>query len=263
MPLDAVLSVKDLSFSYGAAEVLSGVSFEVRRGDYIGLAGPNGAGKTTLIRTLLGLADGYAGSARLFGTDIRDFGEWGRVGYLPQRVNVFNPLFPATVMEVVRLGLLSRKTFPKRFDSRDADRVKEVLDMMGIAALAGKPVGELSGGQQQRVFLARALAPAPELLILDEPSTALDPVSRESFYDVIKMLNSEKGITSILITHDTAQIGRYANKLLYLDKKVVFYGPFGDFCHSQEMTAYFGPHSQHLICHQHPTPPSGRVPGGG
>ena len=251
MPVDTILSVKNLSFSYGAAEALRGVSFDVLRGDYIGLAGPNGAGKTTLIKAILGLTDSYTGAAELFGRDMRGFDDWWRVGYLPQRVNAFNPLFPATVREVVGLGLLSRKSFPKRFTAADGIKIRQTLELMGIADLGDRLVGELSGGQQQRVFLARALAPDPELLILDEPSTALDPVSREGFYDIIKKLNSEKGITSILITHDTAQIGRYANKLLYLDKKVVFYGKFGDFCHSPEMTDYFGSFSQHLICHQH------------
>jgi len=251
MPVNTVLSVKNMSFSYGAMEALREVSFNVVKGDYIGLAGPNGAGKTTLIKTILGLIDGYTGSAELFGMERRNFHAWHRVGYLPQRVNAFNPLFPATVREVVGLGLLSKKSFPKRFTAADEVKILQTLDLMGAADLADKLVAELSGGQQQRVFLARALAPDPELLILDEPSTALDPVSREGFYDVIKKLNRDRGITTILITHDTAQIGRYANKLLYLDKRVIFYGQFGDFCHSPEMTAYFGEFSQHLICHQH------------
>jgi len=251
MQMNTILSVKNLSFSYGAAEVLRDVSFDVFKGDYIGLAGPNGAGKTTLIKTILGLTDKYTGAAELFGRDMRSFDSWYRIGYLPQRVNAFNPLFPATVKEVVGLGLLSRKSFPRRFTAADEEKIRRTLELMDISDLGDKLVGELSGGQQQRVFLARALVPDPELLILDEPSTALDPVSREGFYDIIKELNVEKGITSILITHDTAQIGRYANKLLYLDKKVIFYGRFGDFCHSQEMTDYFGSFSQHLICHQH------------
>jgi len=249
--IENVVSVRGLSFFYGTTEVLSGVSFDVRKGDYIGLAGPNGAGKTTLIKAILGLTDKYTGSAELFGRDARSFGVWDLIGYLPQRVNVFNPLFPATVREAVGLGLLSKKSFPKRFTADDAAAITRTLELLGVADLGGKLVGELSGGQQQRVFLARALVSDPELLILDEPSTALDPVSRESFYDIIKKLNKEKGITCVLITHDTAQIGRYADKLLYLDKKVIFYGPFSDFCASPEMTNYFGKYSQHLICHQH------------
>jgi zinc transport system ATP-binding protein len=122
---------------------------------------------------------------------------------------------------------------------------------MDIAPLRDKLVGALSGGQQQRVFLSRALVSDPELLILDEPSTALDPKTREQFFELAEKLNKDKGVTLIIITHDTAHIGQYASKLLYLDKRVVFYGGFADFCQSKEMERYFGPFSQHLICHQH------------
>ncbi len=247
----SILSVKNLYCGYGSFEVLSDVSFDVEKGDYIGLAGPNGAGKTTLVKTVLGLSENFKGVIKLFGDDRRSFEGWGRVGYLSQRVTAFNPLFPAAVKEVVGLGLLSQKEFPKRFDRTDDAKIMQSLDLMGISDLHRKPVSDLSGGQQQRVFLARALVSNPELLILDEPGTALDPQSREDFFEFIKKLNRDKGITIILITHDTAQIGQYANKLLYMDKKVVFYGSFSDFCRSAEMHQYFGHFSQHLICHQH------------
>jgi len=120
-----------------------------------------------------------------------------------------------------------------------------------ISDLAGRPVGKLSGGQQQRVFLARSIVAGPELLILDEPSTALDPQTRNNFFDLLKKLNSESKVTIILITHDVGQVGRYASRLLYLDKTVIFYGKFSDFCESGDMSKYFGDYSQHLICHQH------------
>lgn len=246
-----VLSVRNLHYRYGSSEVLSGVTFSVDEGDYIGLAGPNGAGKTTLIKSILGLAGRHDGEVELFGKAGKSFEDWGRIGYLSQRASSFNPLFPAAVKEVVGLGLLSVKKFPRRFKRPDAVRIEEVLALMGISGLGDKLVGELSGGQQQRVFLARALASNPDLLVLDEPGTALDPQSREDFFQLIKNLNHDKGTTIILITHDTAQIGQYANKLLYLDKKVVFYGSFSDFCMSSEMHSYFGHFSQHLICHQH------------
>jgi len=247
----SILSVKNLCCGYGSVEVLSDVSFDIEKGDYIGLAGPNGAGKTTLVKTVLGLSEKFKGIIKLFGQDLKSFDGWGRVGYLSQRVTAFNPLFPAAVKEVVGLGLLSQKEFPKRFDRTDDVKIMQSLDLMGISDLHKKPVSDLSGGQQQRVFLARALVSSPELLILDEPGTALDPQSREDFFEFIKKLNRDKGITVILITHDTAQIGQYANKLLYMDKKVVFYGSFSDFCRSAEMHQYFGHFSQHLICHQH------------
>ncbi len=247
----AVLSVRNLYCAYGSVDVLADVTFDVERGDYIGLAGPNGAGKTTLVKTVLGLSEKFKGSIRLFGQDLRSFDGWGRIGYLSQRVTAFNPLFPASVKEVVGLGLLSQKGFPRRFSRADEPRISQALALMGISDLKDRPVSDLSGGQQQRVFLARALVSDPELLILDEPGTALDPLSREGFFELIKNLNRDKGITVVLITHDTAQIGQYANKLLYIDKKVVFYGSFSDFCRSDEMQRYFGHFSQHLICHQH------------
>lgn len=247
----SALSIKNLCFSYGTVEVLSDITFEVESGDYVALAGPNGAGKTTLIKTVLGLTDRYNGHVELFGKDRKSFTDWGRIGYLPQRVNVFNPLFPATVREVVGLGLLSQKSFPKKFSKNDFSVIDKTLDLMDIADIRGKLVGELSGGQQQRVFLARAVVSDPELLVMDEPSTALDPQSRESFFEFIKKLNRDKGTTIVIITHDTAQIGQYAARLLYLDKRVVFYGSFADFCKSNEMNQYFGHFSQHLICHQH------------
>ncbi len=249
--MNPVLSVKNLCSGYGPVEVLHQVTFAVEKDDYIALAGPNGAGKTTLIKTILGLMDKYSGTIELFGQDMKSFIRWDRIGYLPQRVNAFNPLFPAVVKEVVGLGLLSQKRFPKNYTKNDEIRIKQTLDLMDIADLNDKLIGELSGGQQQRVFLARSLVSNPELLILDEPSTALDAPSRESFFELLKKLNSDAGITIILITHDTAQIGQYANKLLYLDKQVVFYGSFADFCNSKEMSQYFGHFSQHLICHQH------------
>lgn len=249
--MTAVLSVKNLCFAYGSSLALDDVTFAVEKGDYVGLAGPNGAGKTTLIKTVLGLAGRYAGEVSLFGSDLKAFDGWGRIGYLSQRVVAFNPLFPAMVKEVVALGLLSRKKFPRRLGRQDDARIRQTLDMMDIGEIRNNPVGELSGGQQQRVFLARALVSDPEMLILDEPSTALDPQSREGFFELIKKLNRDKGITIILITHDTSHIGQYANRLLYLDKKVVFYGSFSDFCRSPEMHRYFGHFSQHLICHQH------------
>jgi zinc transport system ATP-binding protein len=249
--MNQIISIANLSFNYGPVEVLQNVTFSLNKGDYVALAGPNGAGKTTLIRNILGLTDNFGGRVELFGQNLSDFKNWDRIGYLPQRVNLFNPLFPATVKEVIGLGLLSGKRFPKKFKGKDDESINRTLDLMGIVELRDKLVGELSGGQQQRVFLARALVSNPDLLILDEPGTALDPQSRGSFFELMRKLNQEQGLAIILITHDTGQIGQFANKLLYLDKKIIFFGSFADFCSSQEMSTYFGSFIQHFICHQH------------
>jgi len=249
--MDPILSVKDLCFSYGTLEVLREVTFAVQKSDYIGLVGPNGSGKTTVIRIVLGLMQPDKGAVSLFGTSPSAFGDRHKIGYLPQRMTNFNPFFPATVKEIVSLGLFSKRRFPKRIAKDDEELINEAMALTDVLDIKDAMIGELSGGQQQRVLVARAIVNKPELLILDEPTTALDPEAREKFFQVLHELNLRKNVTVILVTHDIASIGKYASKLLYLDKKIVFYGSFEDFCLSENMTHYFGEFAQHLICHRH------------
>lgn len=246
-----VLATKGLCFRYDGNEVLHDITFRVQAGDYLGIVGHNGSGKSTLIRTVLGLAEPAQGEIELFGAPRARFREWQRIGYLPQRLKFFNPNFPATVEEVVRLGLIAGRKIPRARAKGDDEAVEKTLELMGITEIRRRLVGDLSGGQQQRVLLARAVVGGPELLILDEPTTALDPETRENFYHLLHHLNRHQGTTVILVTHDTWSIGKYATRFLYLDKRVIFDGTFDDFCRSPEMTAFFGEHAQHLICHRH------------
>lgn len=247
------MSVDKLFFRYNSVDVLTDISFNLTEGDYIGLAGPNGSGKTTLVKLLLGIYKPSHGIVRLFNQNISDFKDWHRVGYLPQKIASFNPNFPATVKEIVALGLISRKKIPKWLNRSDKEAVGNAMELMDIMHIKNKLIGELSGGQQQRALIARAIVSDPDLLILDEPTTAIDPETREKFFSILKELNEDKGVTIIIITHDTGTIGKYASKLLYLDKRIIFYGSFEDFCASNTMSDYFGEFSQHLICHRHDT----------
>ncbi|MBV5338724.1 MAG: metal ABC transporter ATP-binding protein [Deltaproteobacteria bacterium] len=240
-----------LACSYREGRVLEDISFEVQRGDYVGIVGPNGSGKSTLVKALLGLVTISKGSASLFGTPLSNFTDWHKVGYLPQSLHLVNPIFPATVHETVGLGLLSLKRFPKRLNRADKDKIDKTLDELGILDLGHKLIGELSGGQLQRVLLARAIVNDPELLVLDEPTAALDPETRVRFYAMISDINRSRGVTVLLVTHDSGTIGEHASKMLYLDKRLLFYGSFTEFCHSPEMSSMFGEHSQHLMCHRH------------
>lgn len=250
MPVN-VLSVRDLSISYNSIEALSGLSFEVGSGDYVGLVGPNGSGKSTLIKSILGLVKPSKGAITLFGQDASVSRPWSRIGYLPQKMNTFSPHFPSSVREVVALGLISRKTFPRRIVKSDDSTIRHMLELLNITDIANKLIGELSGGQLQRVFIARALINDPEFVILDEPTTALDPETRENFFSLLRDINRDRHVTIILVTHDIGTIGAYASKLLYLDKKVIFYGSFDEFCISDTMSQFFGSSSQHIICHKH------------
>ncbi len=246
-----IVVTESLSCSYREGKVLEDISFQVERGDYVGIVGPNGSGKSTLIKALLGLVTIGNGSARLFGTPLSAFRDWHKVGYLPQSLHLVNPVFPATVHETVGLGLLSLKRFPKRLNRDDTAKIDVILDELGISDLKYKLIGEMSGGQLQRVLLARAIVNDPELLVLDEPTAALDPETRGRFYAMIADINRTRGVTVLLVTHDSGAIGEHASKMLYLDKKLLFYGSFDQFCCSSEMSSLFGEHSQHLMCHRH------------
>lgn len=245
-----IISVENLTVRYNVSDVFSGVSFIVEAGDYVALTGPNGSGKSTLIKTILGLIKPFAGDIFLFDNHISEFSRWHKIGYIPQRL-AFNPHFPATVKEVIAMGLISKMSFPKRIAKFHDAAIDRVLSMMDIGDLKKRNMGELSGGQQQRVIIARALINEPEILILDEPTTAVDPDTRERFFSILSEINRDKNVTIVLVTHDTGSAGMYASKFLYFDRKIIFYGTFKDFCESKNMSEYFGHGSQHLICHRH------------
>lgn len=246
-----LLQAEHLHIAYDGSEILRDISFRVASGDYLGIVGPNGSGKSSLIRAMLGLIPVTSGEIRLFGQPLPHFTDWSKIGYLPQRLNFANPHFPATVEEIVRLGLIDQHGPKGRLSAVEAGQVEEILTRMGIIEQRYQLIGHLSGGQQQRALLARALVGRPQLLLLDEPTTALDPETREDFYAIISELNRELGTAIILITHDTWNIGQYAKRFVYLDKAVVFDGTFAEFCSSVEMTSFFGEHSNKTIYHQH------------
>lgn len=242
-----VISAKNITFAYARVPVLERICFTVQAGDYIGLIGPNGGGKTTLLKVLLGLEKG-TGEISLFGTPLERFTAWNKIGYLAQKSPVAQSRFPISAQEVVLMGL------PGHGARVERSELKEIYDAMQqtrTRELAGRVFHDLSIGQQQRVLLARALVSKPQLLILDEPSTALDAASREMFFGLLGRLNRQQGTTILLITHDTGEVGKYISKFMYVDKNLVFYGTKEEFCHSAQVAQKLGPFAQHTIDHLH------------
>ncbi len=245
--MDNILTVQNLTMRYGRNEVLSDISFKVEAGDYIGIVGPNGSGKTTLMKGLLGLLPPYEGGIE-YGKEVKGS---SFVGYLPQKAVTNDKLFPAKVKEIVSIGLLGNKRMPKMIYKKDHKSIDTILEKLRISDLKDRKIGDLSGGQQQRVLLARAMVSSPKMLILDEPTSALDPKIREEFYELIMNLNKVDGVTVLLVSHDVGSVGKYTKKMLYLDRWLVFYGSYEEFCKSKEMTEYFGFFSQHHFCWRH------------
>lgn len=247
--MPAVMEAKNLRFRYERAWVLEDISFQVDAGDYVGLIGPNGGGKTTLLKVLLGLEKGE-GEIRLFGTLLPQFKDWGKIGYLAQKSPVAQSRFPISVEEVVYMGL-NVKRFHNQPTHADIKKIYEALEKTNTLAYAKRVFHDLSVGQQQRVLLARALVSRPELLILDEPSAALDAGSREDFFNLLGELNTRFGVTILLITHDTGEVGKYISKFMYVDKEMVFYGTKKEFCQSPKVASKLGAFAQHTIDHLH------------
>jgi len=246
MEKENVIEMKGVCFGFGSAEVLSGITFSVDKGDFLGLIGPNGSGKTTLLKLILGLYPLKCGSIRLFGTDLSTFHEWSRIGYVPQKATNIDSIFPATVKEVVAMGLLSKKKFPKVINREDDEMIMKTLKTVGMDKLSNKRIGELSGGQQQRVFIARALISDPDILFLDEPTTGVDQKMQDSFYQLLGELNA-RGITIVLVSHDIGKITRYVTKIASLNRVLEFYGNHKDFCVYDPAHCHDEP-DQHRLC---------------
>lgn len=246
--MSEVISAHHIFFAYSRKAVLEDISFTVQAGDYIGLIGPNGGGKTTLLKVLLGLEPAGQGEVKLFGTPLSTFKAWHQIGYLAQKSPVAQSRFPISAEEVVLMGLPGRGA---RVEHGELKEVYEAMQQTHTRDFAGRVFHDLSIGQQQRILLARALVSKPQLLILDEPSTALDASSREMFFDLLGQLNKTRGTTILLITHDTGEVGKYISKFMYVDKNLIFYGTKKDFCHSKEVAQKLGPFAQHTIDHLH------------
>lgn len=219
------MKVKDLNIFYGHQQVLKDITFEIESGDYIGLVGANGSGKTTLVKAMLGLVHLTSGSISYFG--IKEDQE--SIGYLPQVAVTGNTLFPAEVHEIIGIGLMGLKKFPKRITKEDNEKINEILRRLDILDLKHKKIGDLSGGQQQRVLLARAMVSKPKLLILDEPTSALDPKVRTEFFKLIKDINENDGTSIVLVSHDLGSIKKCSKKIMLLDRELMYFGPSEDF----------------------------------
>jgi zinc transport system ATP-binding protein len=219
-----LVAMEHVCFGYGGEQVLHEVSLAIQPGDFLGVIGPNGSGKTTLLRIMLGLARSECGHVRLFDTDIREFRDWHRVGYVPQKAVAFESRFPATAAEVVLSGRAGRRGLGRPFGPADRRASLDALDTVGMVDYRDRLIGRLSTGQQQRVFIARALANHPDLLVLDEPTVGVDPEAQEQFYSLLRRLNRDMGTTLVLVSHDVAVIANEVTQLACLNRTLVFHG---------------------------------------
>lgn len=211
-----MIEVKNLTVKYANNKILEDISFKINNGDYLAVVGENGSGKSTLLKSMLGLKD-YTGTI--------DFGDIKEISYLPQFDESLEN-FPAKVYEIVSLGLVNKIRF--FFSKEQREMIDDILKKMNIYDIKDSYFGALSGGQRQRTLLARALVNKSDILFLDEPTTGLDPIATEDFYNTIDKLNHE-GLTVVIVTHDINTCINCANRILHLDRGILFNGTKEDY----------------------------------
>ncbi|MGA1276774.1 MAG: ABC transporter ATP-binding protein, partial [Gemmobacter sp.] len=208
----SAIEIAGVSKSYGATRALDDVSLSIGGNAFFTLLGPSGCGKTTLLRCIAGFEEVSAGSIRLLGRDIAALAPNERpVNTVFQNYALFPHM---TVAENVAFGL-RMKGVP---EARRRARAARMLEMVHLAELADRMPAQLSGGQQQRVALARALAPEPEVLLLDEPLSALDLKLRQAMRLELKQLQEETGITFVFVTHDQEEALTMSDRIAVMSK---------------------------------------------
>ena len=225
--------IKDAVKRYGDFTALKGVNLEIKQGEFFTLLGPSGCGKTTLLRMIAGFNSVDGGEICFDDKVINNLEAHKRdIGMVFQNYAIFPHL---TVAENVAYGLKAKK-YPK---DQIPGKVEEALDLVQIKNLKDRKPNELSGGQQQRVLIARALCATSSLLILDEPITGLDPTAIQEFYAMLRRLNREDKVAILMVSHDLRNAVEEANKILHLQKRVLFYGPAHDYMNSQAAGHFF------------------------
>ena len=217
-----MIEANSISFRYLEDWVLQDVSFQIGKGEFIGVIGPNGSGKTTLLKVLYRLLSPQRGEVLFERVPLRKMSHKDiakRIAVVAQEIY---PVFPFRVIEIVLMGrspYLGHLMFERE---RDLEIAKKAMEWTEILPISERPIDELSGGERKRVFIARALAQEPEVILLDEPTANLDIHHQIEFLDLILALNREKGLTILMASHDLNLASEFCDRLILLQNGGIF-----------------------------------------
>jgi ABC-type Mn2+/Zn2+ transport system ATPase subunit len=215
---NTVIKIQDAVVSYREDVALQGVSLDVEKGEFIGIIGPNGAGKTTLLTVINGLGKLVHGEAWVLGSWLNGRNRNNlrkRIGYVAQVENI-DPRLPINVRETVMVGCYGRLGLFHRPTTAQWQKVDDVLEMVGISHLAGRPIGHLSGGEYQRAAIARALVQQPEIFLLDEPTASIDKKAQREILSLIQLIHREYHTTTLFVTHDLRTLPSTCQRLILM-----------------------------------------------
>jgi zinc/manganese transport system ATP-binding protein len=237
---EPVVALEDVAVRVGGRTLWSGVDLRVGAGEFVAVLGPNGVGKSTLVKVLLGVQPAHEGQVRVLGGAPGRAGE--RVGYLPQRRS-FDASLRMRGTDVVRLGWDGDRwgvPLPRSRARRAArQRIAEVIERVGAAGYAHRPIGQCSGGEQQRLLIAQALVRRPELLLLDEPLDSLDLPNQAAVAALIGRICREEGVTVVMVAHDVNPILSRLDRVVYLAEGGAVSGPPAEVITSATLTRLY------------------------
>jgi len=245
-----LVAINGLNFGPAELRVLDDLSLTLERGHFLGIVGPNGAGKSTLLNLLAGFSRPDSGRLELFGEKLTHGNRrrlLARVGFLHQLHN-HHPRLPMRVRDVVAMGLRDYILPWRNGFGRNDDEIMQALELVDMAPLANRDFRQLSGGQRQRVRLARALVRKPELLLLDEPSAALDSVRQEKLFKLLRQLCDEYGMGVIMVEHDIAAISSHVDSVACLNRRIHHHAMKGEDIPEDVWRAMYGDNI-HIVAH--------------
>ncbi|HOJ78661.1 MAG TPA: metal ABC transporter ATP-binding protein [Bacillota bacterium] len=237
-----ILTLTGVTIGYPGITALSKIDCEINKGEYIAVIGPNGSGKSTLLKGILGLLPLQSGkiTLHLCNEDHPNIKPASLFGYVPQK-NRSETTFPVSVKEVVMMGLYAQIGWFRRPQPQHWELVRQSLAKVGMVDCAERHFSELSGGQQQRVIIARALVSNPQIIILDEPTSAIDISAQQEILSILERLNQEEGKTILMVTHDINEIVHFCNKVLLLGgEKKYFFGPPNEILTRETLVSVYG-----------------------
>ncbi|MCX8033689.1 MAG: metal ABC transporter ATP-binding protein [Thermodesulfovibrio sp.] len=210
----SLISISHVTYITNGVKILEDIDFQIDEGCYLGIIGPNGAGKTTLLKLILGIIRPNRGKILIQGVEPEEYLKYEPIGYLPQRISQTIYEVPITVEELVRIGI---EKFKK-------DNIEWAMDLFKISNIRKKCLRELSEGERQKAFLARAIVSKPRILLLDEPTTGIDPNARDDLLVILETLNKDFSMTILVVTHDIATFAHESKCILCLNKRMVCLG---------------------------------------
>ncbi len=241
---------ESVGVTVGGLNILDDVTAEIEPGSITAVIGPNGAGKTTLLLAILGQTE-YSGSIQFVppAQGATRPPKRPTIGYVPQRLD-FDRGIPLTVHDFLASSVQRR---PLWFGNRNgmAERVDAVLERVGMQSFSGRKLGALSGGELQRILLAQALLQEPKILLLDEPSSAVDVAGESLFCDLLQSVHQRRNLTTIWVSHDLSVVSSHADRVLCLNKSIACAGTPESTLTAERIQELFGPHSTVYGHHDH------------